>query len=81
MVCVAASVAVLFFLLADSASKELNLMLIYSGGGLYNSSGVEPAVDLAVELVNENEVIPGYNLSIASRGNPFVSDLCLLLGL
>lgn len=53
----------------------LNLMLITSGGGQYNSSGVEPAIDLAVRLINENEVIPGYQLNIASRGNSSVSIL------
>lgn len=58
---------------ANPEAKILNFMLIYSGGGQYNSSGVEPAVNLAVELVNENNVIPGYNLSVASRGNSNVS--------
>ena len=60
---------------ANSATKVINFMLITSGGGQYNSSGVEPAVDLAVELVNKNEVIPGYQLNVASRGNSSVS-LC-----
>lgn len=51
----------------------LNLMFISSGGGQYNSSGAEPAVDLAVKLINENNVIPGYQLNIATRGNSEVS--------
>lgn len=60
---------------ANPGTKVINFMLITSGGGQYDSSGVVPAVDLAVELVNKNEVIPGYQLSVASRGNPSVS-LC-----
>jgi hypothetical protein len=52
----------------------LNLMLITSGGGQYNSTGVEPAVDLAVWLINENQVILGFDLNIASHGNSSVSN-------
>lgn len=52
----------------------INLMFMSSGGGQYNSSGAEPAVDLAVKLINENEVIPGYQLNIATRGNSSVSE-------
>lgn len=59
---------------ADFEAEVLNLMFISSGGGQYNSSGVEPAVDLAVELINENNVIPGYHLNIASRGNSSVRN-------
>ncbi len=69
--------SVLFFSLLVSlgtGSKVLNFMLISSGGGEYDSSGVQPAVDLAVELVNENNVIPGYQLNISSHGNPNVSN-------
>lgn len=61
--------------LVHAEQGVLNLMFISSGGGQYNSSGVEPAVDLAVTLVNENEVIPGFQLNIASRGNSSVSML------
>lgn len=57
----------------NAEGEVLNLMLITSGGGQYNSSGAEPAVDLAVRLINENEVIPGYQLNIASRGDSSVS--------
>ena len=57
-----------------SAETEiLNLILISSGGGQYNSSGVEPAVDLAVQIINDNQVIPGYKLNVASRGDSNVS--------
>ena len=55
------------------AEDILNVMFISSGGGQYNSSGAEPAVDLAVEIINENHVIPGYQLNIASRGDSSVS--------
>ena len=66
---------VLLAYLANAAaeSTDLNLVLITSGGGQYNSSGVEPAIDLAVRLINENDVVPGYQLKIASRGNSSVS--------
>ena len=53
----------------DRQSGVLNLMFMSSGGGLYNSSGAEPAVDLAVQLINENNIIPGYQLNVATRGN------------
>ncbi len=74
---IVASLVVLFIVLLGTPNPEakvLNFMLIYSGGGQYNSSGVEPAVDLAVEVINENNIIPGYNLSVASRGNSSVSN-------
>lgn len=58
---------------SGAGTGVLNLVFISSGGGQYNSSGVEPAVDLAVELINDNNVIPGYKLNIASRGNSSVS--------
>lgn len=54
--------------------ETLGLMFISSGGGQYNSSGAEPAVDLAVTIINENNVIPGYRLDIETRGNSSVSD-------
>jgi hypothetical protein len=54
------------------AVEDVNVMLITSSGGAYNSSGVEPAVDLAIRLINENEVIPGYRINIASRGDSAV---------
>ncbi len=81
---VLASVVLLASLLSNlclaNETTVLNLMLITSGGGQYNSSGVEPAVDLAVRLINENDVIPGYQLKIASRGNSSVSpDLTLVV--
>ena len=68
---------VLLAYLANAESTDLNLMLITSGGGQYNSSGVEPAIDLAVRLINENDVVPGYQLKIASRGDSSVSYHCI----
>ncbi len=68
-------VTVLLFLSADSTWSQLDLplMLITSKGGQYNSSGAEPAIDLAVEIINENDVIPGHRLVIETRGDSNVS--------
>ena len=72
---IALIVAVFVFLTCNAVNAEVpvNLMLITSGGGQYDSSGVEPAVDLAVRLINENDVVPGHRLRIATRGNSSVS--------
>ena len=51
----------------------MGLMFITSGGGQYNSSGAEPAIDLAVSIINENNIIPGYKLDIETRGDSVVS--------
>ena len=61
--------------IGNAGDRLLNLMLITSGGGLYNSTGVEPAVDLAVQLINENNVVPGYKINVASRGDSSVSSI------
>ena len=68
------SVLLIYILVTLGTGLEvLNFMLISSGGGEYDSSGVQPAVDLAVELVNQHDIIPGYQLSVSSHGNPDVS--------
>ena len=38
---------------------------IYSGGGAggFDSSGVIPAVDIALEEIERNNLLPGYNLT------------------
>jgi len=57
--------------------NTLNIMLITSGGGQYNSSGVEPAVDLAIDIINDNDIIPGYELVIETRGDSNVSEYAI----
>ncbi len=73
-----ACAALLLCLCANAQDHVLNLMFISSGGGQYNSSGAEPAVDLAVDIINENNIIPGFQLNIASRGNSSVSGLSVI---
>ena len=67
-------IALLLSLSWSARSRDtLNLMLITSGGGQYNSSGAQPAIDLAVNIINENDIIPGYDLVIETRGDSNVS--------
>lgn len=74
MRCTVVCASLLVILSSSVAGEtELNLMFTSSHGGQYNSSGAEPAVDLAVQLINENKIIPGYQLNIATRGNSNVS--------
>ena len=49
----------------DSSSKPVYFSFIYSGGGPggFNSSGVIPAVDIALEEIQRNNLLPGYNLT------------------
>ena len=53
-----------FPLKIDSAVHDLNFMLIVSfGQSGFNSSGVIPAADMALEDINRNpDVLPNYNL-------------------
>lgn len=69
----AAFAAFLIVCATNAETEVLNLILISSGGGQYNSSGVEPAVDLAVQMINANQIVPGYRLNVASRGDSNVS--------
>ena len=57
----------------ESQQERLSLMFITSGGGQYNSSGAEPAINLAVSIINSNDIIPGHELVIETRGNSYVS--------
>lgn len=57
----------------ESQQERLSLMFITSGGGQYNSSGAEPAINLAVSIINSNDIIPGHELVIETRGNSNVS--------
>lgn len=76
----AAFAAFLTVCTASNETEVLDLILISSGGGQYNSSGIEPAVDLAVQIINDNQIIPGYRLNVASRGDSNVSfDFKLIL--
>ena len=72
--CINLAVISLLASLSAAQVEILNIMFISSGGGQYNSSGAEPAVDLAIEIINNNTIIPGYQLRIASRGNSSVSE-------
>ena len=50
----------------DSSSKQpVYFSFIYSGGGAggFDSSGVIPAVDIALEEIERNNLLPGYNLT------------------
>lgn len=62
------------YLCLARGTDVLNVMIISSGGGQYDTSGAEPAIDLAVEVINNNTILPGYTLNIASRGNSSVSE-------
>ena len=75
LVWIAIEVVLAVVCFGNAETEVLNLMLITSGGGQYNSSGAEPAVDLAIRLINENEVIHGHQLNIASRGDSSVSGM------
>ena len=63
---VASTVTILLLLsvsVRDGAATVLNFSLILSFGlDGYNSSGAIPAIDLALELIAEREVLPGYRL-------------------
>ena len=66
--------------MADS-SQPVYFSLIYSGGGVggFDSSGIIPAVDVALEEIERNNVLPGYNLTYDRPVDSQVLDnICFL---
>ena len=65
------NVGVSLFLLAvlsgaAMAQEVINIGFIYSGSGQYITAGVQPAVTLAVEMINNStNILPGYQLNIS----------------
>lgn len=56
------------------AQSTINIGFIYSGSGQYITAGVQPAVELAVELVNNRmDLLPGYQLNISYTRDSEVS--------
>ncbi len=52
----------------------LNIGFIYSGSGQYITAGVQPAVYLAVEMINNStNILPGYQLNISYTRDSEVS--------
>lgn len=61
--------------LSTAQDEIINIGFIYSGGGQYNSSGAVPAVQLALELINnKTDLLNGYQLNIAYTGDSRVSS-------
>ncbi|XP_064382160.1 gamma-aminobutyric acid type B receptor subunit 1-like [Halichondria panicea] len=51
---------------AAMAQEVINIGFIYSGSGQYITAGVQPAVYLAVEMINNStNILPGYQLNIS----------------
>ena len=53
---------------SQHSAAPVYFSLIYSGGGAggFNSSSVIPAIDIALEEIARNDVLPGYNLTYYS---------------
>ncbi len=59
---------------AARAQEVINIGFIYSGSGQYITAGVQPAVELAIELVNnDSSILSNYTLNIAYKGDSEVS--------
>ena len=56
-------------------------LIISRGENGYNSSGAIPAVDIALEAIESNGLLPGYSLTYETVRNSKVSAKCLFVGL
>ena len=55
---------------ADDGIKQVYLSLIYSGGEYgYRSEGGIPAIDIALEAIEDQQLLPGYNLTYDTPRN------------
>lgn len=71
-------VLVLLLATAARAQEIVNIGFIYSGSGQYITAGVQPGVELAVNLVNNNStLLPDYQLNISYTGDSQVRRHCL----
>ena len=57
-------------ILTENESKQVYFSLILSNGeNGFNSSGVVPAVDIALKAIEDKQLLPGYNLTYAPPRN------------
>ena len=59
-----------------SASSKIHFSFIVSCGEFgFNSSGAIPAVDIALDYVKRNQILPNYTLTYERIGDSKVSNL------
>ena len=69
-VLVVATVASTRAVLAENATKQVYFSLIFSGGeNGYNSSGGIPAIDIALQEIEKQQLLPGYKLAYETARN------------
>ena len=64
---------------AEDNIKQVYFSLIYSGGEYgYKSVGGIPAIDIALEAIEDQQLLPGYNLTYDTPRNSKVKYSYLL---
>ena len=59
--------------MASSGNVYFSLIVSYGEFG-FNSSGAIPAVDIALDYVKRNQILPNYNLTYESARNSMVGS-------